>query len=108
MGIFAYGVNARCAVLHGERLWPAFYAEMFPTRVRGLTGLALGPRLASQFLEAWRPPAMSLAGADLHNAVLARRVHGRHVCARGVGCLTAREEVPGWSWMHNPNNIFCL
>ena len=56
VGIFTYGVLMHGALYSmANGVWPAFYAEMFPTRVR-VTGLALVPRLASQFLEAWRPP----------------------------------------------------
>lgn len=56
VGIFTYGVLMHGALYSmANGVWPAFYAEMFPTRVR-VTGLALVPRLASQFLEASPPP----------------------------------------------------
>jgi MFS family permease len=48
-------------------IWPSFYAEMFPTRVR-VTGLALGTQIGFAISGGFAPVlASSLAGAEGNN-----------------------------------------
>ena len=56
VGIFAYGVLMHGALYSmANGVWPAFYAEMFPTRVR-VTGLALGTQIGFAISGGpWRP-----------------------------------------------------
>jgi metabolite transporter, MFS family len=92
VGIFAYGVLMHGALYSmANGVWPAFYAEMFPTRVR-VTGLALGTQIGFAISGGVAPAvATSLAGADLHNAVLPA-VFTVAMCALvALGALTARE-----------------
>ena len=89
-------------------VWPAFYAEMFPTRVR-VTGLALGTQIGFAISGGVAPAvATSLAGADLHNAVLPAVFTVAMCVLVALGALTAREgyKRPWMSWMHSPQNIF--
>ena len=85
VGIFAYGVLMHGALYSmANGVWPAFYAEMFPTRVR-VTGLALGTQIGFAISGGVGP------GADLHNAVLPA-VFTVAMCALvALGALTARE-----------------
>lgn len=72
-------------------VWPAFYAEMFPTRVR-VTGLALGTQIGFAISGGVAPAvATSLAGADLHNAVLPAVFTVAMCVLVALGALTARE-----------------
>ena len=92
VGIFAYGVLMHGALYSmANGVWPAFYAEMFPTSVR-VTGLALGTQIGFAISGGVAPAvATSLAGADLHNAVLPA-VFTVAMCALvALGALTARE-----------------
>ena len=92
MGIFTYGVLMHGALYSmANGVWPAFYAEMFPTRVR-VTGLALGTQIGFAISGGVAPAvATSLAGADLHNAVLPAVFTVAMCVLVALGALTARE-----------------
>lgn len=92
VGIFAYGVLMHGALYSmANGVWPAFYAEMFPTRVR-VTGLALGTQIGFAISGGVAPAvATSLAGADLHNAVLPAVFTVAMCVLVALGALTARE-----------------
>ena len=69
VGLFVCGI-----LMHGgfysmaNGIWPSFYAEMFPTRVR-VTGLALGTQIG--FALSGQAPALAakISGSDLQNWV---------------------------------------
>lgn len=67
LGIFICGI-----IMHGafysmaNGIWPSFYAEMFPTRVR-VTGLALGTQIGFALSGQAPTVAAHLSGADLQN-----------------------------------------
>ena len=92
VGIFVYGVLMHGALYSmANGVWPAFYAEMFPTRVR-VTGLALGTQIGFAISGGVAPAvATSLAGADLHNAVLPAVFTVAMCVLVALGALTARE-----------------
>ena len=92
VSIFAYGVLMHGALYSmANGVWPAFYAEMFPTRVR-VTGLALGTQIGFAISGGVAPAvATSLAGADLHNAVLPAVFTVAMCVLVALGALTARE-----------------
>lgn len=92
VGIFVYGVLMHGALYSmANGVWPSFYAEMFPTRVR-VTGLALGTQIGFAISGGVAPAvATSLAGADLHNAVLPAVFTVAMCVLVALGALTARE-----------------
>ena len=92
VGIFVYGVLMHGALYSmANGVWPSFYAEMFPTRVR-VTGLALGTQIGFAISGGVAPAvATSLAGADLHNAVLPAAFTVAMCVLVVLGALTARE-----------------
>ncbi|MFC7403306.1 MFS transporter [Citricoccus sp. GCM10030269] len=72
-------------------IWPAFYAEMFPTRVR-VTGLALGTQIGFAISGGVAPAlATYLAGPELDNWV-GPAIFVSVMCAISIGAaLTAKE-----------------
>ncbi len=72
-------------------VWPSFYAEMFPTRVR-VTGLALGTQIGFALSGGFAPPLASyFAGEDGTNWVAVAIMVSCACVLAGVAALTATE-----------------
>ncbi|MDO4253638.1 MAG: MFS transporter [Kocuria sp.] len=72
-------------------IWPSFYAEMFPTRVR-VTGLALGTQIGFAVSGGFAPPLASfVAGQDGSNWVAAAIMVSCACVISGIAAFTATE-----------------
>lgn len=72
-------------------IWPSFYSEMFPTRVR-VTGLALGTQIGFAISGGFAPPLASFfAGADGTNWVAVAIMVSCACVIAGVAAVTATE-----------------
>lgn len=90
--IFIFGVlMSGIAYSFANAIWPAFYAEMFPTRVRA-TGLALGTQIGFAVSGGIAPAlATYLAGDDMTNWVAVGIFVSAMCILSGASALTAKE-----------------
>lgn len=90
--IFVYGaILSGCLYSLANGIWPSFYAEMFPTRVR-VTGLAMGTQIGFAISGGLTPIiASSVAGAEGTNWLAVAVVVSIACLVSMVAALTAKE-----------------
>jgi MFS family permease len=90
--IFLLGILSNGLIYSAANgIWPAFYAEMFPSRVR-VSGLALGTQVGFAIAGGVAPVASTaLAGADFHNWVGPAILTIGLTLIAGVAAMTAKE-----------------
>ncbi|MFC0248616.1 MFS transporter [Citricoccus parietis] len=90
--IFVYGaILSGCLYSLSNGIWPSFYAEMFPTRVR-VTGLAMGTQIGFAVSGGLTPiVASAVAGAQGTNWLAVSLVVSGACLISVVAALTAKE-----------------
>ncbi|MEF3120031.1 MFS transporter [Kocuria flava] len=90
--IFLFGaVLSGCFYSMANGIWPSFYAEMFPTRVR-VTGLAMGTQIGFAVSGGLTPVvASALAGADGTNWLAVAAFVSGACAVSALAALTAKE-----------------
>ncbi len=90
--IFVFGaILSGCFYSLANGIWPSFYAEMFPTRVR-VTGLAMGTQIGFAVSGGLTPiVASAVAGAEGTNWLAVAIVVSIACLISGAAALTAKE-----------------
>jgi MFS family permease len=90
--IFLFGaILSGCFYSLANGIWPSFYAEMFPTRVR-VTGLAMGTQIGFAISGGLTPiVASAVAGAEGTNWLAVAIVVSIACVISGVAAMTAKE-----------------
>lgn len=93
--IFALGILMSGLLYSAANaIWPAFYAEMFPTRVRA-TGLALGTQIGFALSGGFAPAAATLLSGDDLNGWFGPAAFVSAMCLLSMfAALTAKETAP--------------
>ena len=90
--IFLFGILSNGLIYSAANgIWPAFYAEMFPSRVR-VSGLAMGTQIGFAIAGGVAPVASTaLAGADFTNWVGPAILTVGLTLISGIAAMTAKE-----------------